>query len=78
MVYKERPPRYGHTETVRAVQTRTRSQTASLKIVHEVLHQALKQAMINGYIRFNPAEACKLPGIEKKGIVPLNEAQTMK
>lgn len=50
---------------------------ASVKTVHGVLHQALKQAMINGYIRFNPAEACKLPRIERKEIVPLNEKQSM-
>ncbi|MGF0006497.1 tyrosine-type recombinase/integrase [Eubacteriales bacterium SGI.150] len=49
---------------------------ASVKTVHGVLHQALKQAMINGYIRFNPAEACKLPRIERKEIVPLNEKQS--
>lgn len=49
---------------------------STVKIVHGVLHQALKQAMINGYIRFNPMVACKLPRIEKKEIVPLDEAQT--
>lgn len=49
---------------------------ASVKTVHGVLHQALKQAMINGYIRFNPAEACKLPRIERKEIVPLDEEQS--
>ena len=49
---------------------------ASVKTVHGVLHQALKQAMINGYIRFNPAEACKLPRIERQEIVPLNEKQS--
>lgn len=49
---------------------------ASVKTVYGVLHQSLKQAMINGYIRFNPAEACKLPRIERKEIVPLDEEQT--
>lgn len=49
---------------------------STVKIVHGVLHQALKQAMINGYTRANPTEACKLPRIVKKEVVPLNDAQT--
>ena len=49
---------------------------SSIKTVHGVLHQALKQAMINGYIRFNPTTACKLPRAERREIAPLDEAQT--
>lgn len=49
---------------------------SSVKTVHGVLHQALKQAMINGYIRFNPTTACKLPRAERREIAPLDEAQT--
>lgn len=49
---------------------------SSVKLVHSILHQALKQAMINGYIRFNPTVACKLPRIEKKEVSPLDERQT--
>lgn len=49
---------------------------SSVKTVHGVLHQALKQAMINGYIRFNPTTACKLPRVERREIAPLDEAQT--
>jgi integrase len=46
---------------------------STLKITHGVLHKALKQAVQNGYIRFNPAESCKLPRVEKKEIKPLDE-----
>lgn len=47
----------------------------SIKNVHGVLHRALKQAVEIGYIRFNPADACKLPRIVKAEIKPLDEAQ---
>lgn len=49
---------------------------STVKVVHGVLHQALKQAMINGYIRNNPTEACKLPRVEKKEVVPLDDVHT--
>lgn len=44
----------------------------SVKIVHGVLHKALQQAVEIGYIRFNPADACKLPRVEKPEIKPLD------
>ncbi len=47
----------------------------TVKNVHGVLHKALQQAVANGYIRFNPADACILPKITKKEIQPLNEDQ---
>lgn len=47
----------------------------TVKNIHGVLHKALQQAVSNGYIRFNPAEACILPRIEKKEIAPLDDAQ---
>lgn len=47
----------------------------SIKIVHGVLHKALGQAVAIGYLRFNPADACQLPRVERKEIAPLdNEA----
>ena len=47
----------------------------TVKNVHGVLHKALQQAVKVGYLRFNPAEACELPRIERKEIQPLdNEA----
>ena len=45
----------------------------SIKGVHGVLHQALKQAVKLGYIKFNPTDACILPRVEKKEIKPLDE-----
>ena len=45
----------------------------SVKNVHGILHRALKQAVLNGYIRFNPTEACVLPKIIKKEITPLDD-----
>lgn len=44
----------------------------TVKNVHGVLHQALKQAMRLGYIHSNPTEACTLPRIEKAQIQPLD------
>lgn len=44
----------------------------TIKNAHGVLHQALKQAQKNGFIRSNPTEACTLPRIEKAEIKPLD------
>lgn len=46
-----------------------------MKNVHGVLHHALKQAVLNGYLRFNPADACILPRNERPELVPLDKAQ---
>lgn len=46
----------------------------SIRNVHGVLHKALQQAVLIGYIRVNPTDACKVPKAEKKEIVPLDEA----
>ena len=48
----------------------------TVKNVHGILHKALQQAVANGYIRFNPTNACVLPRIEKKELQPLDEAET--
>ncbi len=45
----------------------------SVKIVHGVLHKALGQAVINGYIRSNPSDACTLPRKEHKEIKPMDD-----
>ena len=45
----------------------------TVKNIHGVLHHALKQAVANGLIRSNPADACTLPRIEKKELKPLDE-----
>lgn len=44
----------------------------TIKGVHGVLHKALSQAVAIGYLRFNPADACKLPRVERKEIKPLD------
>lgn len=45
----------------------------TIKNVHGVLHKSLQQAVLIGYLRFNPADACILPRIEKKELRPLDE-----
>lgn len=47
----------------------------SIKNVHGILHKALQQAVENQYIRFNPADVCKLPRVERKELQPLDEQQ---
>ena len=38
----------------------------TIKNVHGVLHKALQQAVANGYIRFNPTDACIRPRVQQK------------
>lgn len=45
----------------------------SIKNLHGVLHKALQQAVELGYLKYNPADACKLPHIEKAEIKPLDD-----
>lgn len=47
----------------------------TVKNIHGVLHKALQQALVNGYIRRNPTEGCVLPRVEKKQIKPMDEDQ---
>lgn len=47
----------------------------TVKNVHGVLHRALQQAVLVGFIRTNPSDACTLPKIIKKDIQPLDEDQ---
>lgn len=47
----------------------------TVKNIHGVLHKALQQAVLNEYLRTNPANACTLPRWEKKQIQPLDENQ---
>ena len=56
--------------------TETKALSAkSIWNVHGVLHKALQQAVLNGYIRVNPSDACKPPRVVKKEIQPLDETQ---
>lgn len=47
----------------------------SIKNIHGIFHKALQQAVAIGYIRFNPADACTLPRVEKAEITPLDNEQ---
>lgn len=47
----------------------------TVKNIHGILHKALQQAVANGYIRFNPADACILPRAVRKELQPLDEEQ---
>lgn len=45
----------------------------TVKNIHGVLHSALKQALMNGMIRSNPADSCTLPRIERIEIKPFDD-----
>lgn len=47
----------------------------TIKNLHGILHKAIRQAVQIGYIRTNPADACKPPRVGKKQIRPLEEDQ---
>lgn len=47
----------------------------TVKNVHGVLHKALRQAVVNGMIRTNPADFVTLPRLKKPEITPLSEEQ---
>lgn len=47
----------------------------TVKNTHGILHKALQQAVANGYIRFNPADACIIPRAVRKEPHPLDESQ---
>lgn len=48
----------------------------TVKGIHGVLHSALQQAQRNGYLRYNPTEACILPRSVKRTLTPLDENET--
>lgn len=47
----------------------------TVRIIHGILHKALKQAVLIGYMKHNPSIACTLPRMEKKkmNILPADE-----
>lgn len=47
----------------------------TIKNVHGILHKALQQALMNGYIKTNPADACIIPKAIRKELKPLDEDQ---
>lgn len=48
----------------------------SIKNIHGILHKAIQQAVTVGYLKFNPADACTLPRVERKELKPLDEDAT--
>lgn len=47
----------------------------TVKNIHGVFHKAMQQAVLIGYLRVNPTDACTLPRIIKKEMHPLEEEQ---
>lgn len=47
----------------------------SVKNIHGALHKALQQAVLIGYLRSNPVDACKPPRAIRKEIHPMDEIQ---
>lgn len=45
----------------------------TIKNLHGVLHRAMKQAVMLGYVRTNPTDACVLPRVEKKEVSFIEE-----
>ncbi len=45
----------------------------TIKNIHGVLHEALQQAVMIGYLRVNPSDPCALPRVIKKDIKPLDD-----
>ena len=49
----------------------------TVKNVHGVLHRALNQAVRIGSLRSNPSDACDLPKVYQKEIVPMEQEEIM-
>ena len=47
----------------------------TVKNIHGVFHKAMQQAVLIGYLRVNPTDACTLPRVIKKEMHPLEEDQ---
>ncbi len=47
----------------------------TVKNIHCVMHKSLQQAVANGYIKYNPSEACTLPRVEKQELKPFDEVE---
>ena len=45
----------------------------TVKNIHCVIHRCLQQAVANGYLRYNPSNACVLPRSEKRELKPLDD-----
>ena len=49
----------------------------TIKNIYGVLHKALSQAVMIGYLRFNPADACTLPRIIRKDIIQIGSSPSI-
>lgn len=49
----------------------------TVRNVHGVLHKALKQAVDDKHLRFNPSEACKLPKVEEQEMPTFEDDQVL-
>lgn len=47
----------------------------TVKKIHGVLHRALQQAVLIGYLRTNPADVCNLPKARRAPVKPLSDEQ---
>ncbi len=47
----------------------------SVKNIHGVLHRAIQQAVLIGYLRYNPTTACVLPRIQREELKPFDDNQ---
>lgn len=45
----------------------------TIHLINGILHKALQQAVSIGYLRFNPADACTLPRVERKELKPMDD-----
>ncbi len=54
-------------ETVRPLSPKT------IRLIHGILHRSLQQAVAIGYLHFNPSEACSLPRVERKELMPMDD-----
>lgn len=58
--------------------TATPLSAKSIQNIHGILHKALKQAVIAGIIRVNPADGVKLPQVKKPDLKPLMDEDITK
>ena len=63
---------------IRPTKERKAVSPKTVKNIHGVLHKALQQALVNGYIRRNPTEGCVLPRVEKKQIKPIMKGMVIR
>lgn len=66
-----------YNDTLTGADGKPKMSAKSIKDLHGVIHAALSQAVKMGMIRYNPADACKLPRAEKSKVKPMDDKQIM-